>query len=298
MVSAIHTVWAQGCGDLFISEYVEGWSNNKALEIYNPTDAPINASAYGIVRFQNGSTNFGEISYLTGVTVPAHDVMVVVLEKLDPLGEGLEAPVWDELQEVADVYLNPNYDLGIWPMYFNGNDAVALLKNEGETLVDLFGRIGEGSDFPGWGPYTDDLGAQFYISENHTLVRKSSVVTGVTSNPTSFNITAEWDSLPANTFTELGFHNCLCFTGVEERAGAGNAVRVYPNPVSGDNVSIVSRDLIDRMRVTDPAGKVVFMADGVADFMFRLDVSGWNAGAYYLEVFLQDGQIHRHAFIR
>ena len=26
--------FAQDCSDLFISEYVEGWSNNKALEIY------------------------------------------------------------------------------------------------------------------------------------------------------------------------------------------------------------------------------------------------------------------------
>ena len=65
-----------------------------------------------------------------------------------------------------------------------------------------------------------------------------------------------------------------------------------------DRQSLRGRDLIDRMRVSDPAGKVVFTADGVADYMFRLDVSGWNAGAYYLEVFLQDGQIHRHAFIR
>ena len=29
------------CTDLFFSEYVEGWSNNKALEIYNPTANPI-----------------------------------------------------------------------------------------------------------------------------------------------------------------------------------------------------------------------------------------------------------------
>ena len=29
------TVSAQDCSDLFISEYIEGWSNNKALELYN-----------------------------------------------------------------------------------------------------------------------------------------------------------------------------------------------------------------------------------------------------------------------
>jgi predicted extracellular nuclease len=29
--------FAQPCSELFFSEYVEGSSNNKALEIYNPT---------------------------------------------------------------------------------------------------------------------------------------------------------------------------------------------------------------------------------------------------------------------
>ena len=32
---------AQDCTELFISEYVEGSHNNKALEIYNPTDTDI-----------------------------------------------------------------------------------------------------------------------------------------------------------------------------------------------------------------------------------------------------------------
>ncbi|MBL7943733.1 MAG: lamin tail domain-containing protein [Flavobacteriales bacterium] len=289
---------AQNCSDLFISEYVEGWSNNKALEIYNPTGAAIDASGYGIVRFQNGSTDFGEISYLTGVVVPSHDVVVVVLEKLDSLGEGLEAPVWDELQAVADVYMNPNYDDGIWPMYFNGNDAVALLKNDGETLVDLFGRIGEGSDFPGWGPYTDDLGAQFYISEDHTLIRKSFVDDGVSTNPTSFDIELQWDSLPANTFTELGFHQCVCGTGVEESESAISLVRLFPNPVQGANVSIVSNgDLMDHIAVIDQTGRQVITAV-VGDRMYRLDVETWPAGLYYLEVVLRDGRTERHSFIR
>ena len=34
--------------DLFFSEYIEGSSSNKALEIYNPTDAPINLRDYYI----------------------------------------------------------------------------------------------------------------------------------------------------------------------------------------------------------------------------------------------------------
>ena len=41
--------------DLIISEYVEGWSTNKALEIFNPTNAAIDLSGYRITRYSNGS---------------------------------------------------------------------------------------------------------------------------------------------------------------------------------------------------------------------------------------------------
>jgi predicted extracellular nuclease len=35
------TMNAQNCSELFISEYVEGWSNNKAIELFNPTNETI-----------------------------------------------------------------------------------------------------------------------------------------------------------------------------------------------------------------------------------------------------------------
>ena len=41
------------CGDLFISEYVEGWGNNKALEIYNPTNQAINLNGYFQINHMN-----------------------------------------------------------------------------------------------------------------------------------------------------------------------------------------------------------------------------------------------------
>ena len=48
--------FAQDCSELFISEYVEGWSNNKAIEIYNPTANPIDLSEYMLIRYSNGGT--------------------------------------------------------------------------------------------------------------------------------------------------------------------------------------------------------------------------------------------------
>ena len=77
------------CNDLFISECVEGWSNNKALEIYNPTDAAIDLSAYMVIRYSNGSTSAssGSAVQLTG-TLAAGAVHLVVMEKLEERGEG------------------------------------------------------------------------------------------------------------------------------------------------------------------------------------------------------------------
>ena len=91
------------CNELFISEYVEGWSNNKALEIYNPTNNPINLSGYFVSRYSNGATTatVANSVQLSG-TVPAKGVYVGVIEKLDPMGTGQEAPVWDSLQAKAD----------------------------------------------------------------------------------------------------------------------------------------------------------------------------------------------------
>ncbi len=48
---------AQDCSELFISEYVEGPGNNNGIEIYNPTDASVDLSAYSINRYSNGATS-------------------------------------------------------------------------------------------------------------------------------------------------------------------------------------------------------------------------------------------------
>ncbi|HPT72081.1 MAG TPA: lamin tail domain-containing protein, partial [Candidatus Cloacimonadota bacterium] len=45
--------------DLFISEYVEGTSNQKAIEIFNGTGAPVDLSQYSLKKQTNGAGAFG-----------------------------------------------------------------------------------------------------------------------------------------------------------------------------------------------------------------------------------------------
>jgi uncharacterized protein YjdB len=205
--------------DLIISEYVEGWSTNKALEIFNPTDAAIDLSGYRITRYSNGS-DIPPPETQWYITLPSFELQpyrsyVVVLDKRDPDGEGQDAPVWEQLQQRADVFLCPIYNVSK-AMYFNGNDAVALEKTDG-TLVDLFARWGApapasaalpgGKSAEAWtDTYPHFTGVGLAITADHTLIRNSDITTGVTANPSVFDPLAEYDTLPANTFEYLGWH--------------------------------------------------------------------------------------------
>jgi hypothetical protein len=289
------------CSDAFISEMVEGWSNNKAIEIYNPTDQPLNISTYGLARFQNGSSNPGSFSYFTGITIAAHDVFVVVIDKRDTSGTGQEAPVWDELQAKADTFINPTYDNGIWPMYFNGNDAVALAKNNGNVLVDLFGKPGEGANFGGWNAYgTDAQGNTLYMSADHTIIRKYNVTSGVTTVPSSFDLTIQWDTLPANTFDSLGVHHCLCGTvGVNELFQNEDAsARIFPNPIQDGFLSVVANERIDKIMVFDMNGKMIRQEFVIYDRMHRLDVAALQQGVYSVVIQLGSGKAVTRKFVK
>ncbi len=212
------TIFAQT--DLIISEYVEGWSNNKAIEVYNPTSASINLKNYRLTRYSNGSdvppASSNWYIVLPDVELKPFRTYVCVIDKRDPNGVDQEAPVWEQLADRADVFLCPDYDVSK-ALYHNGDDAIALEKTDG-TLVDLFARWGAPRPGEAAMPGSTSLvrcwtntspfftGVGIGITADHTLTRKSNIVAGVTANPSMFNPLAEWDSLPANTFNNLGWH--------------------------------------------------------------------------------------------
>jgi len=84
------------CSDLFISEYLEGSNNNKAIEIYNPTTNAINLSGYAIGRFSNGSTNpSSDPVVLPNTMLAPYDVYVIVLDRRQEDGTGFDLPAWN-----------------------------------------------------------------------------------------------------------------------------------------------------------------------------------------------------------
>ncbi len=103
-----HTVTCTGATELFISEYVEGSSLNKAIEIYNGTGATVDLAAgdYRLEVYFNGSDDAGTAIPLTG-TVADGDVYVVA-------DDGADAAILAVTDQTTTASL------------FNGDDAVVL----------------------------------------------------------------------------------------------------------------------------------------------------------------------------
>ena len=230
------------CSDIFMSEYVEGWNNNKALELYNPSSAPITLDgSYRLIRFSNGSTTSDtEIAYtlpLTG-TIDPYKVMVIIQ---DTVPAGQDTMVWPGLRKKATwlapyaYATQPPYTQGGNVVFWNGDDAVSLQKKQLNGTwkdIDIFGEIGvrptnwQGTYSPS-GAWTDVkpyiLGVGIYLTKSKTLFRKHNIKHGVDRAtmihygdsatggvPNSFNAWLEYDTLPANFFDSLGTHWCDC----------------------------------------------------------------------------------------
>ena len=250
------------CSEIFISEYVEGSGNNKAIEIYNPTSQDIDLSLYMIIRYSNGATSAssGNAIQLVGGIAP-NDVHVGVIEKLDPSGSGQDVAVSTILQASADAFYCPDYNTSnAW--YFNGNDAIVLARGSVNDIansltVDVFGKVGEN---PASGAWTADAASGFtqgaWWTMNHTLIRKNTVLAGDINPVDLFNPSLEWDSIPQDSWLNLGSHDCNCSgsTYLEETDKA--SYTLYPNPANmGDIVSINTVVAIQKIVITNILGE-------------------------------------------
>jgi predicted extracellular nuclease len=171
-------VRAQAPAELFISEYVEGSSYNKALEIYNGTGAAVDLSTYTIELYSNGASSPSQTTALSG-TLADGDVFVIAHPSADAA-----------ILAVADATNGSVVN-------FNGDDAVVL--RNGATVADVIGQVGfDPGSYWGSGDVT---------TVNHTLRRKETIETGDTDGSDPFDPAVEWDSYAVNTFDGLGTHS-------------------------------------------------------------------------------------------
>jgi len=174
--------------DLFISEYVEGSGNNKALEFYNGTESLLNLGDYVLERYSNGTLTPFPIS-LPAVTLPHGETFVMVYTQADAT---LLA-----YADQTDANLN-----------FNGNDALVLRR--GAVVVDSIGQVGF-DPVTGW---TCASGSTL----NTTMRRLSAVCAGDTDPFNPYNPCAGFGFFPSDAFDGLGDHFADCSSVAVERA--------------------------------------------------------------------------------
>ena len=333
------------CNEIFISEHVEGYGNNRALELYNPSNKEIDLNLYSIGRFDNGSTTFQGFQIPAGNKIQPYKTFVVVLDKRDPAGTGLEIPIWDgyqkwgvcidkvtgtpiigtngdtvycvqydttgtplkgteyhdflDLKGKADIYACPVYNLNK-AMYFNGNDAVALIKGtqieaDGSNIIDVIGVIGVDPGADGWKDKDNK-----YITKDKTIVRKPEVKkgTGIVfrdltfgTNDTSFNYN-NWIVYGNNTFNKLRKHDCQCdpnYVGISEVITV--PFKMYPNPsLTGNDLNIIAEEAVKAIKISNFLGQQVYNQElGFASNEFRL-ATNLKSGMYIVELQFANNQ--------
>jgi endonuclease I/chitodextrinase len=192
-VSATTTDGSNNIVELFISEYVEGSVNNKALEIANLTSNAIDLSSYSIKKQSNGAGGWINELALSG-TVNVNDVFVMIHYQADD----------QTLLTEADL-VGPSSNNGA-PVNFNGNDAVGLFKND--VLIDIIGILGE----------TDKN------FESMTLRRKLTITT-----PNTTYTASEWDQYDFNTFDGIGIYDS---NTASVDSSDFETFKMYPNPTN------------------------------------------------------------------
>jgi len=247
--------------DLFFSEYVEGSSSNKYLEIFNGTGSSVNLSDYKIERFNNG-----------GSGTPSG-----TLELTGTLTDGSVYTIGNS----SGTIFTADIDHSI--TYYNGDDAIALKKISTDSYVDIIGCIGED---PG-SAWSDGE----HSTSNKTLVRKASISGGITTNPTSGfpTLVTEWNSYAQDEASYLGSHTFSTVTGSLELTSpnggesysAGQQVQFAWN--STDVANVYFEVWADDMVWVPITGNVA-SADGANTYDFDIPDNAFTWDGYKIRV--------------
>ena len=172
--------------DIIISEYVEGGSYNKAIELYNTSNNTIDLSDYTLNIYFNGKTSASSIA-LTG-TVASQQTYVLAHR---------------------DIASSASPDFNSTRILFNGDDAITLERNG--NVIDSIGTIGQD---PG-----SQWGSGLTSTKDNTMVRNSAVSTGDTNPFDYYDPSNEWTGFAKDDLSHLGSHT---FDGSNDNGGGDN----------------------------------------------------------------------------
>lgn len=164
------------CSNIFFSEYIEGTGNNRAIEVYNPTNLTIDLSDYIIHINSNGATSPTNYFQPVGTLAPGNVYVIT------------------NSQAVGNIPLVSDTTSGL--ISFDGNDAIWIEEIISSDTIDVIGEIGvsPGSD------WTVGTGS----TEDYTLIRKIAIQSGQSNWAIG---SLEWDVYPINMADSLGIHS-------------------------------------------------------------------------------------------
>ena len=116
--------------NLFFSEYAEGSSNNKYLEIFNADDEVVDLSAYSLSSCSNGCDEPGAWDYPNNVTFEEGDAILAPGELYVVCNPSADEYILNECDQTF-TYLS------------NGDDVFALTQVSTGNVLDVIGLVGE-----------------------------------------------------------------------------------------------------------------------------------------------------------
>ena len=178
--------------NLYFSEYAEGSSNNKYVEIYNASSMSVDLSNYQIKGTNNGTAwgDNGERELSLTGTLASNSVYIISTDAAD-----------QSILNKADLSLP--YES---PVHYNGNDAIGIFgKDSSGSFTVVLDVIGVESSDPG--PAGWNVAGVSGATKDHTLVRKASVTKGNTNWENSAGTSSsdsEWEVKDIDDWTSLG----------------------------------------------------------------------------------------------
>ena len=171
---------------VFISEYVEGSSYNKAIEVFNNTGADLSLASCELRLYSNGSATSTASVRLgeDNETIPHGGTFVVCHKSAN--------------EAILSICNLQNSSV----CNFNGDDALDLVCDD--IVVDTFGQIG-------FQPNKEWIGSQGKArTADRTLRRKCGIGQGQPDGSGPFDPDLEWDNYAKDTFSGLGSHQVTC----------------------------------------------------------------------------------------
>ena len=240
----------QAQAQLLISEYLEGSSNNKAVELSNVGSSVIDLSEYRLALYANGK--------------PLTDTPTNSLALQGTLAPGASLVLANPSAN-AEILAKATQTSG--NLVFNGDDALVLYR--GSEIIDSFGQVGgdPGTAWVSGGVSTLDM----------TLRRKATVTTGRVDAASPFDPALEYVTAPKDDASGLGCSGDGPCDGTQPPAFVCPVDNLVPVPAiqgPGSSSPLVPAGKFESEQAHATRGVVTQVVSGLYKGFFIQDVQG------------------------